>query len=88
VTADPNLLGPLLFDALRKFNLEQGSPLTRSWREEARHTLLYASQDAAGLRTALTRESFTDVQLAVELQQIISTLTGLRDAIRSDSRET
>jgi len=83
----PELLGPLLWDALRKFSREHGVRLTRIWREEARHALLYISQSAAGLRTALELEEFTDVMLAAELEGLISQLTGLRDAIRPDARE-
>jgi hypothetical protein len=82
-----DLLGPRLFDALRRLNLEQGKRMTRSWRVQARHTLLYVSQDAASLRTALEREDFTDVQLAVELQELISQLTGLRDVVYPGSKE-
>lgn len=82
-----DLLGPKLFDALRKYNREMGAPLVRSWEVEARHTLLYVSQDAASLRTSLLREDFTDVLLAVELEHLISQLVGLRDAIAPVARE-
>jgi hypothetical protein len=82
-----DLMGPLLWEALRKYNLSQGQPLVRSWRVEARHVLLYVSQEAASLRTALEREDMTDVQLAVELEGMISDLTGLRNAILPSSRE-
>ena len=87
MAADPNLLGPLLFKALRKYNAEQGQPLVRSWRVEARHTLLYVSQNASSLRTSLETEEMTDILLAVGLEELIGNLTGLRNSILPASRE-
>jgi hypothetical protein len=82
-----DLMGPLVWRLIRRFNNEQGRTLPRSWRVEARHVLLYVSQSAAELRTALGREAFTDVQLAVDLEELIHDLTGLRNLVRPDSRE-